>query len=259
MAARLNTRTWDSGVMDSSYPPGSYLPSPSQPSPPGPLTHLADGTPLASVWKRLAAQLLDWVFISLLMLPFAAICLVVMMNVFTPHLSTVAADPESPEAVTSLMTAWFRTAILVSIGFLAVSIVVAYFYYIVRVRQVGATFGKQILGLRIRSIGADGQLTHGQLWARWGIVWVVNYVSSGLAGLLDVMWCLWDPNRQCLHDKLAGTVVIDNELPVLPPGHPQVQLARASAMPRGWVANGPVPHTPPGYPRHPGAGRYLGL
>lgn len=29
-----------------------------------------------------------------------------------------------------------------------------------------------------------------------------------LAGLLDVLWPLWDPRNQTIHDKVAGTVVL---------------------------------------------------
>lgn len=28
-------------------------------------------------------------------------------------------------------------------------------------------------------------------------------------GLLDVLWPLWDGKRQTLHDKIAGTVVVE--------------------------------------------------
>jgi RDD family len=32
---------------------------------------------------------------------------------------------------------------------------------------------------------------------------------GGIFGLLDSLWLLWDkPHRQCLHDKVADTVVI---------------------------------------------------
>jgi uncharacterized RDD family membrane protein YckC len=27
-------------------------------------------------------------------------------------------------------------------------------------------------------------------------------------GLLDYLWCLWDPNGQCVHDKIVDTVVV---------------------------------------------------
>ena len=35
----------------------------------------------------------------------------------------------------------------------------------------------------------------------------VPYVG-GVYSLVDALWLLWDPRRQCLHDKLPGTVVV---------------------------------------------------
>ena len=31
---------------------------------------------------------------------------------------------------------------------------------------------------------------------------------GSLYGLIDVLWCIWDPRRQCLHDKIASTAVV---------------------------------------------------
>ena len=31
---------------------------------------------------------------------------------------------------------------------------------------------------------------------------------AGLFALINESWLLWDPRRQCLHDKAAGTVVV---------------------------------------------------
>jgi uncharacterized RDD family membrane protein YckC len=35
---------------------------------------------------------------------------------------------------------------------------------------------------------------------------------GGWYALLDELWLLWDPRRQCLHDKWAGTVVVRTRL-----------------------------------------------
>jgi hypothetical protein len=32
----------------------------------------------------------------------------------------------------------------------------------------------------------------------------------GWVGLLDDLWCLWDEDRQCLHDKIVKTMVIND-------------------------------------------------
>jgi uncharacterized RDD family membrane protein YckC len=46
-------------------------------------------------------------------------------------------------------------------------------------------------------------------------------VLGGLFGLLNELWVLWDPRRQCLHDKVARTIVIRTDLP--PAGNWQQQ------------------------------------
>jgi uncharacterized RDD family membrane protein YckC len=28
--------------------------------------------------------------------------------------------------------------------------------------------------------------------------------------MLDPLWCVWDNNRQCLHDKAVGTIVVND-------------------------------------------------
>jgi uncharacterized RDD family membrane protein YckC len=36
----------------------------------------------------------------------------------------------------------------------------------------------------------------------------VSQLTCGIAGLLDVLWPLWDERRQALHDKIASSVVV---------------------------------------------------
>ena len=41
---------------------------------------------------------------------------------------------------------------------------------------------------------------------------VLNLVSGVLFGIpiiLDYLWAGWDKQRQCLHDKVVGTVAVD--------------------------------------------------
>jgi uncharacterized RDD family membrane protein YckC len=42
---------------------------------------------------------------------------------------------------------------------------------------------------------------------------------GGLFALINESWLLWNPRRQCLHDKAAGTVVLKKS--ALPPCGPQ--------------------------------------
>jgi len=66
----------------------------------------------------------------------------------------------------------------------------------------GATPGKKILGLRV--VRLDGQpVTWWHAFERAG-----GYAAGLATGLLGFAQILWDPNRQAIHDKVAGTVVI---------------------------------------------------
>lgn len=67
---------------------------------------------------------------------------------------------------------------------------------------LGRTPGKRLLGIRVVRI--DGEpLTTWDAFSRFG-----GYAASVLTGLLGFAQLLWDPNRQALHDRIAGTVVI---------------------------------------------------
>ena len=37
---------------------------------------------------------------------------------------------------------------------------------------------------------------------------VVLFIVFAPAWILDVLWPLWDSQKQCLHDKIASTVVL---------------------------------------------------
>jgi uncharacterized RDD family membrane protein YckC len=212
------------------------------PEPPVPLTHTPDGMTLASPGKRLGAALLDGLFVTVVSLVFVVLFMVVVFGggALSGAFDPASSDEPPPEFI-----------VLVLVGYFALFLGSALFgvwYYVVRVRKVGATFGKQVLGLRVRTFHTDGQLTWGQVWGRYGIPAVINGIV-GVTYFVDSLWLLWDKHRQTLHDKAVGTVVVDTSLPRVPADHPGVQYARAYPAARGWVADGPNPQTPADYPR----------
>jgi uncharacterized RDD family membrane protein YckC len=76
-------------------------------------------------------------------------------------------------------------------------------------RRGGRTLGKQALHLAIAPLAAGCPLSRGGLAKRWATTLVFNILTTVYVGYLDVLWLLWDkPYRQCLHDKAAGTVVV---------------------------------------------------
>lgn len=66
------------------------------------------------------------------------------------------------------------------------------------------TPGKRLLGNRVVRIDGDS-ITTWDAFSRFG-----GYAASVLTGLLGFAQLLWDPNRQALRDRIAGTVVIED-------------------------------------------------
>lgn len=68
----------------------------------------------------------------------------------------------------------------------------------------GRTPGKWLLGIRVVRI--DGEpLTTWDAFSRFG-----GYAAGVVTGLLGFAQVLWHPNRQAIHDRIAGTVVIED-------------------------------------------------
>ncbi len=91
-------------------------------------------------------------------------------------------------------------------------LLIAALYYIPLTKLRGQTLGKMALGMRVRPLAQDGLPTWGQSVLRWvgqfAIAVLLSIVpGGGIYSLLNAAWILWDPRRQCLHDKIAKTVV----------------------------------------------------
>jgi uncharacterized RDD family membrane protein YckC len=77
-------------------------------------------------------------------------------------------------------------------------------------RRYGATLGKRACGLRVVRLADGRPLSTGQAIGR---LWItIPMVIVPLLSILNIAFCLWDtPNRQCLHDKFASSVVVTKE------------------------------------------------
>jgi uncharacterized RDD family membrane protein YckC len=95
------------------------------------------------------------------------------------------------------------TSVLKGVGYaLALLISVAYFSYF-EGGPSGQTVGKRALGIRVIDFDNGGPLGYG----RGAIRWIGRYLSAIPLGL-GYFWMLWDPQKQCWHDKLANDVVV---------------------------------------------------
>lgn len=66
----------------------------------------------------------------------------------------------------------------------------------------GQTIGKRVAGVRV--VRLDGEpITWWHAFERAG-----GYAAGFATGLMGFLQVYWDPNRQAIHDKIAGTVVI---------------------------------------------------
>lgn len=214
--------------------------------PPVQLTHTPDGMAIANPWKRLGAQVVDALIMLVVIIVLELVFFAVFAGAGALLFGTGGSGDTAAGAATAGVTAGLVLGILL---FVVVVVAFQYWYYIHRVRQVGATFGKQVLGLRIRTFHTDGQLTWGQVWGRVGLVSLASSFTGGVLGVVDALWLFWDKHCQTLHDKTVGTIVVDTSMPPVPADHPAVQYSRSFPAPRGWVADGPNPQTPASYPR----------
>jgi uncharacterized RDD family membrane protein YckC len=80
-------------------------------------------------------------------------------------------------------------------------------YDTVMVARFGRTLGMR--WLRIRPLGTDGvPLGWARSFVRALIYWLFSL--AGWVGLINPLWCLWDDQRQCLHDKVADSIVVND-------------------------------------------------
>jgi uncharacterized RDD family membrane protein YckC len=73
----------------------------------------------------------------------------------------------------------------------------------------GQTLGKMVWDIRVRDAATGGPLGPAKALRRYVVPLLTMIPFLGLViALTDGLWPLWDPRRQALHDKLAGSVVV---------------------------------------------------
>ena len=199
-------------------PPG-YAPYPGYPPQPGYAPYPGPGV-WAAPWKgahlgrphsgpgalsdpgrRLAARLLD----GLLGLGVFAVVAGITIPIVAPHVGPLfprTNNPYGPHPFPGF--GWIYLTVAACAVFTGL---VSIAYETVAITRYGRTLGKawmHIRPLRIdgTAIGAWRALGRSAFQTAFGfLTWV---------GLLDPLWCLWDDNRQCLHDKVADTIVVND-------------------------------------------------
>ena len=187
--------------------PGGYNPSAMTV---GPKT--ADGVPLAGWWWRVLASLVDSAILGIV---YGAI---LIPTLFRSMLNATTSDTDTTTLFSQIGTDEAKFSLLFAVIMLV--------YALIMLCWKGATLGQLICRLRVVPIG-QGQRQGGLPVAK-ALSRVIAYFvlcnglgamfllvgATGLSGvwslvgLLDVLWALWDPKKQTLHDKIASTQVI---------------------------------------------------
>jgi uncharacterized RDD family membrane protein YckC len=150
------------------------------------------------------ARILD----SVILLPVTALVIGVAVVVAAPHFGPIFPPRDyssmSPASSSTRTPGFVWLELTIVVASLAAGFLYLFYDAFCTVRW-GRTPGKAIL--HIRPLKSDGRpLTWGPALGREGLYRLSAVV--GVIGLLDVLWCLWDSERQCLHDKAVSTIVV---------------------------------------------------
>jgi uncharacterized RDD family membrane protein YckC len=168
-----------------------------------------DGVPVANPWRRLGAWFIDGLLVTAVVIVIGFPLVRDLADQFSTYFDEVQtatnAGLPAPDATT-----FTRNMLGTTLKLSVLQLVVAAIYIIPMIKIRGATLGKMATGIRVRPMKAEGLPTWGQSVLRFVGFEVIAAVPQigGFYFLLDVLWCLWDPRRQCLHDKIAGTAVV---------------------------------------------------
>lgn len=177
---------------------------------------LPDGAVLAEWWRRLLGRIIDIVITSIITLIVAAPWLGDLVGTVSDYISASVRAAESGGAQPD-QGAFASQLATLTLPVTIAGIVVSLVYEVAFLTTKGATPGKMLLGTVVRRVGGPGRLTvldalkRQAIAVATSIMGLLNPIVSlfgTMLSILDPAWLLWDPKRQCLHDKLADTVVV---------------------------------------------------
>ena len=178
--------------------PRAYPPTPFVPAPPKrkPAPVWAAGTPVvfADWWRRSVALVVDLLVTS----GPTFLVLAIIDAAMVPG----SLDPFSNQIDTTTRS----VAMMVALALCYFVFFSAYFA-LSNGGETGATLGKRLMKIRVADQYDGTPVGPGRAFLRWilmGVFWVLVYIP----GLVNLLWPLWDPQRQSWHDKLANSVVV---------------------------------------------------
>jgi uncharacterized RDD family membrane protein YckC len=167
---------------------------------------------LAEWWQRLLARLVDGIILVILTSPLWVTALLSLFRRVQrlasqyPDLSQPAAARAFNTSVSQMMIGMTGTFLLLGLGVAAVS----FGYDWLQHGLWGQTIGKRVMGTKVVTVDTRAPISGQAACGRAAVYALVPAVPSvgALFALINEAWLLWDPRRQCLHDKAARTVVV---------------------------------------------------
>ena len=203
--------------------------------------------------QRLAAQLLDFIYVVVGVLLAILGLLIVMASKVDDDLARAAAKEwDAPWIVPALAT--FREDWGWGLFFLGVAAMLSYTVWFLTSLADGRTPGKRVAGIRVvqttgEPIGWGGTLVR-EVVLKWMVGTCFGLLTVGIYCVVDYLWPLWDKNRQALHDKMAETLVVQG-YPVAHRGSSPAEPAPREPEPPQEPAPPQEPQDPPRHPRSP--------
>ena len=178
---------------------------------PAPVPLAPTGQPLAGFGARLGAYLIEaivFVTLSMLVIVPAIIAMIAWIGSQAAQFET---DPVTGQLVNEPDPALFVGPIILGyVAIFALMFGLSYVYYVeLFPSRRGVTLGKRAVGLAlVRLDDPSAPITRGVAAKRWLMQYVVAMFVPFFSWI-DGLWQLWDkPLQQCLHDKVAQTVVV---------------------------------------------------
>jgi uncharacterized RDD family membrane protein YckC len=147
----------------------------------------------ASWGDRAIGYIIDQVIVSAVML----LIFLVFGSFLAATTGMGAGRPDAAGGVCCMMLTLFVIA----------SLVVGVYNRVYLVAQRGYSIGQGVM--KLKTVDANGRLlTQGSAFIRLLAQVAISFIPFGSA--VDLLWPLWDPCRQTLHDKAVGSYVIRN-------------------------------------------------
>lgn len=177
-----------------------------------------DGQPLASYGQRVGAFLIDWLIQAVIWGVLGSYFAFKALSGYVDQFSTMMTQAQSGQQpdIAQLSASIDRGALTI---YSLIGILVFAAYQLLFLTRTGRTPGKAVVGISVRLRERPGPPPAGAVARRIALpmaLFLVELVPLvGVLGVigraLDLLWPSWDANRQALHDKVAGTVVVVGE------------------------------------------------